>query len=206
MSGSGTILRANVESGNTCRGFDLDPLAVLMARVWTCTLADGLVHEATRVVEAAKVKRDPRPPWGNCAQTQGFAEFWFEERQRNDLSALAQVLAGHEGTHRDALMLALSRLIITKEKGSSIARFFVGHESILGERSAGCMSESIANDGLHESGGGRASVFGGKGRQGVIRNRVDMVGASTLLGIACRNSRPVSADRPGRLGPWRLRS
>ncbi|MET3665529.1 hypothetical protein [Caulobacter sp. 1776] len=122
MSGSGTVLRAGVENGNSCLGFDLDPLAVLMARVWTSPLIDGLVQEARKVAEAAKLIRNPTPPWGDSAKTQAFAEFWFEERQRADLSALAQVVIGYEGAHRDALMLALSRLIITKEKGASIAR------------------------------------------------------------------------------------
>ena len=48
--------------------------------------------------------------------------FWFERRQRTDLSAVAYVLATYGGFHRHALMLALSRLIITKERGASIAR------------------------------------------------------------------------------------
>jgi len=122
MSGSGTVLRAGVEHGNPCLGFDLDPLAALMARVWTSHLAEGLVLEAKRVVEAAKALGEVSPPWGGSVKTQAFAEFWFEERQRRDLSALTQVLANYEGVHRHALMLALSRLIITKEKGASIAR------------------------------------------------------------------------------------
>ena len=122
LSGSGTVLRAGVENGNRCLGFDLDPLAVLMGRVWTSPLADGLFGEARKVVESAKTMRDAPMPWGVSAETQAFAEFWFEERQLADLSALAQALTRYEGVHRDALMLALSRLIITKEKGASIAR------------------------------------------------------------------------------------
>lgn len=122
MSGSGTVLRAGVENGNFCLGFDLDPLATLMARVWTSRLSEGLVQEAKKVVEAAKALGDVAPPWGESAATQAFAEFWFEERQRKELTALSYVLARYEGVHRHALMLALSRLIITKEKGASIAR------------------------------------------------------------------------------------
>jgi DNA modification methylase len=122
MSGSGTVLRAGVENGNPCLGFDLDPLAVLMARVWTAPLVDGLLEEARSVVELARNMGDVPPPWGDCSETQAFAEFWFEERQRADLSAIAYVLATYDGFHRNALMLALSRLIITKERGASIAR------------------------------------------------------------------------------------
>src|SRR5437764_985997 len=35
MAGSGTVLRHAAERGHTAVGRDLDPLAVLMARVWT---------------------------------------------------------------------------------------------------------------------------------------------------------------------------
>lgn len=35
MSGSGTVLRMAAEHGHRALGFDMDPLAVLMARVWT---------------------------------------------------------------------------------------------------------------------------------------------------------------------------
>lgn len=122
MSGSGTVLRAGVENGNPCLGFDLDPLAVLMARVWTSHLPNGLVLEARKLVDAARALGDVPPPWAASAETQRFAEFWFEEKQRSNLSALAHVLGDYEGPHRDALMLALSRLIITKERGASIAR------------------------------------------------------------------------------------
>lgn len=122
MSGSGTVLRAGVENGNPCIGFDLDPLAVLMARVWTTPLADGLLDEAKKVADAARALGEVTAPWGESAETQAFAEFWFEERQRVDLSKVAKVLENYQGVHRDALMLALSRLIITKEKGASIAR------------------------------------------------------------------------------------
>lgn len=122
MSGSGTVLRAGVENGNPCLGFDLDPLAALMARVWTSRLPDGLADEARKIVEAAKALGDVSAPWGESPTTQKFAEFWFEERQLRDMAALAHVLRQYQGLYRDALMLALSRLVITKEKGASIAR------------------------------------------------------------------------------------
>lgn len=122
MSGSGTVLRAAVENGNRCLGFDLDPLAVLMARVWTSPLSEGLEEEARKVVAKAKQLPKGDPSWHACVETQAFTKFWFEEQQRADLSAVARVLTEYEGVHRDALQLALSRLIITKEKGASIAR------------------------------------------------------------------------------------
>ena len=38
MSGSGTVLRQALELGHEAIGFDVDPLAVLMATVWTTRL------------------------------------------------------------------------------------------------------------------------------------------------------------------------
>lgn len=122
MSGSGTVLRAAVENGNRCLGFDLDPLAVLMARVWTSPGCEGLEEEARKVVARAKQLPKGAPSWHDCPETEAFTKFWFEDAQRADLSAISRVLADYEGTHLDALRLALSRLIITKEKGASIAR------------------------------------------------------------------------------------
>ncbi len=121
MCGSGTVLRAAVESGNQCIGFDLDPLAVLMSRVWTSPLTVGLVKEAQRIAHLAASVAAEVPFWQD-EETRKFAEFWFEEKQRIRLSALARILLDYEGPHKDALQLAMSRLIITKERGASIAR------------------------------------------------------------------------------------
>jgi tRNA G10 N-methylase Trm11 len=43
MAGSGTVLRDATELGHRAIGFDVDPLAVLMARVWTTPVSDGLI-------------------------------------------------------------------------------------------------------------------------------------------------------------------
>ena len=51
MAGSGTVLRAAAELGHRAIGFDLDPLAVLMARVWTTPFrAKDLPKAAERFV------------------------------------------------------------------------------------------------------------------------------------------------------------
>jgi ribosomal protein L11 methylase PrmA len=59
MSGSGTVLRAAAELGHEAVGFDLDPLAVLMSRVWTtrCRVT-SLPRAAAAGVESAKGLRD----------------------------------------------------------------------------------------------------------------------------------------------------
>ena len=44
MSGSGTVLRQASALGHKAYGFDVDPLAVLMSRVWTTAVNDATVE------------------------------------------------------------------------------------------------------------------------------------------------------------------
>lgn len=124
MSGSGTVLRAAAEMGHGCIGFDLDPLAVLMARVWTTPLNDPDLTAAARdVVDQARELAAANPPWmDGCRETQAYADYWFAPKQADQMRRLALVLAGRIGPVSDALRIALSRIIVTKERGASIAR------------------------------------------------------------------------------------
>ncbi len=123
MVGSGTVLRACVEKGLNCFGFDADPLAVLMTRVWTRHPPAGLAQEAKKLVEAAQNDPLEIPNWHrSCEETRKFCKFWFEADQYDQLSKLANRLFDRSDEFADALRLALSRIIITKEKGASIAR------------------------------------------------------------------------------------
>lgn len=123
MAGSGTVLRAAVEQGLDCIGFDADPLAVLMAKVWTRRLPAGLGEQAAALADRARAESYSPPAWHTeCPETLAFANFWFEEKQYVDLAKLAAVLEREYGPTADALKLALSRLIITKERGASVAR------------------------------------------------------------------------------------
>jgi SAM-dependent methyltransferase len=124
MAGSGTVLRAAAEMGHDCIGFDLDPLAVLMARVWTTPIdSRKLQRRAAELVEEARITSSAQLPWiGACPETSAFVEYWFEEKQAKALRRLARALSGLKGQYADALRLALSRIIITKERGASIAR------------------------------------------------------------------------------------
>jgi len=55
MMGSGTVPRVAVDHRHRCFGFDTDPLAVLMAKVWTTSLEiSQLRHIADEVVLQAK--------------------------------------------------------------------------------------------------------------------------------------------------------
>jgi hypothetical protein len=45
MAGSGTVLRQATDLGHRAVGFDMDPLAVLMTRVWTTAVEEKLVND-----------------------------------------------------------------------------------------------------------------------------------------------------------------
>ena len=125
MCGSGTVLRVAAESGHRCIGFDLDPLAVLMSRVWTTfvNIEEVRTASADLVSEARNLQETNAPlPWIDaCSETRAFIDRWFEPQQRGPLRCLAFLLAPRVGPVADVLRLALSRTIITKERGASIA-------------------------------------------------------------------------------------
>jgi SAM-dependent methyltransferase len=129
MAGSGTVLKAAAQNGHRCIGFDIDPLAVLMTTVATAKLntdrLDRMAHSV--VTRAARITmRDVDLPWFD-RETEEFSEYWFAAGQRRALKKIAHVLH-HSPSLTDgsvescALRIALSRLIITKESGASLAR------------------------------------------------------------------------------------
>jgi hypothetical protein len=128
MMGSGTVLALARAKGHKAIGVDIDPLAVLISRVWTTALdvtmtrecaADVLSH-ARQLSESLTV--DQAYPAGADAETRAFLRYWFDGRNRRQLASLAAVISQvHSRTTRDALWVALSRLIITKQAGASRA-------------------------------------------------------------------------------------
>lgn len=134
MAGSGTVLRQATALGLRAVGFDMDPLAVLMGRVWTTPIPDECIEAEFKAIacEARSIDlRVARLPWlDQDSATREFITFWFGERQRRDLKRLAVALHAHSvgrlGPARraalDVLRLGLSRIIITKEQGASLAR------------------------------------------------------------------------------------
>jgi len=123
MCGSGTVLRAAVERGVSCTGVDLDPLSVLMSRVWTtCWDTLRLAHDARQVVEAARSLDRRKLIEFPDNETHEFVAFWFAAEQLSRLRRLATVVASTHLETRDPLALCVSRVIITKERGASLAR------------------------------------------------------------------------------------
>lgn len=131
MAGSGTVLRQAARSGHTAIGFDMDPLAVLMSRVATspCNL-DMLVPLAVRAVDEAMIVdgRKVTLPWiDRDPETKKFINFWFAQPQRLALRKLVHVFFASRTfqktpSEKMALLLAMSRLIVTKEQRASLAR------------------------------------------------------------------------------------
>lgn len=129
MCGSGVVVRQSAMLGHEAQGFDIDPLAVLMTKVWTrgaplkrlAAAADAIAADARR----RRITHAGLPWIAVCEETREFIEYWFAEPQRSALSRLAWSihLRGDEYGPRvkDALWLALSRTIITKHVGASLA-------------------------------------------------------------------------------------
>lgn len=125
LVGSGTTLRIAAEHGHTGLGFDLDPLAVLMAAVWTRPIEpDQIVAQTEQVIAQAAVliPTEISLPWiDDDPATGAYIDFWFGPQQKADLRRLSFVLHSLHGPVADALRIALSRIIITKSGGASLA-------------------------------------------------------------------------------------
>jgi DNA modification methylase len=126
MCGSGTTLDAAARAGHRAVGFDLDPLAVLVSRVATSRLVGNTLRDAAdEVVAEAQALRlgSIELPWvDKDAETSDFVRYWFAAKQRNALRRLACILYDLRGPTADALRVAMSRIIITKDAGASLAR------------------------------------------------------------------------------------
>jgi DNA modification methylase len=124
MCGSGTVLKHAVERGHDAFGFDLDPMAVLLSRT-SCQHIPGssVLRSAAKLVDQATTCKDPHVPWIDTdAETRDFVNYWFAESQQLALRQLASQLAPRRGPKADALRVALSRTVITKDRGASLAR------------------------------------------------------------------------------------
>ena len=128
MMGSGTVLAVARAQGHRAVGIDIDPLAVLMARVWTTAIDhDETTDKAEEVLAKARerfraVSDGEAYPMNADDETRAFARYWFDPHARRQLTALATSinLVRHVAT-RNALWCAFSRLIITKQAGACLA-------------------------------------------------------------------------------------
>ena len=128
MSGSGTVLAVTRANGHRAIGFDMDPLAVLISRVWTTVIGTEILKkEAVKILTDAREKyallsEDDAYPESSDDKTKQFIEYWFDGNARRQLASLATVIGDVDDKKtRDALWCAFSRLIITKKSGASLA-------------------------------------------------------------------------------------
>jgi SAM-dependent methyltransferase len=134
MVGSGTVLKQAASLGHNAIGYDMDPLAVLMSKVWTTPANDlEIERAATDIIRRSKTVdlRRAKLDWHESdEETKAFIRFWFDTPQRLDLTRLAYLLNEESlqvaGTRAESainvLRIALSRIIVTKEQGASLAR------------------------------------------------------------------------------------
>ena len=128
MMGSGTVLAVARDNGHRAYGVDLDPLAVLLAGVWTRTAdAECVNDKAEEVLDRAKeiflsLKSGSAYPAGSDEETRQFIRYWFDDYARRQLAALSKAIGRvHDIGVREALWCGFSRLIITKSAGASLA-------------------------------------------------------------------------------------
>jgi len=128
MAGSGTVLAVARSKGHRAFGCDLDPLAVLLAGVWTRAVdAQRVKDKAEEVLDRAKkgfktLRTGAAYPARSDVETRKFIRYWFDDYARRQLAALSAVIGRvHDDAVRDALWCGFSRLIITKSSGASLA-------------------------------------------------------------------------------------
>ncbi len=128
MMGSGTVLAMARSKGHRGIGFDIDPLAVLIAKVWTTAYDRQEVRErASDVLDTARIVFKTLPQGEayprNCdEQTRVFISYWFDGYARRQLASLSLAIDHVDcDASRDVLWCAFSRLIICKQSGASLA-------------------------------------------------------------------------------------
>ncbi len=127
MAGSGTSLVVGRAAGHSVCGVDSDPLAVLIAKVAT---ADARVHRveecgelALRAARRMDICGKQAYPVDANEETREFVRYWFDLDARKQLAALSRAIDDfRDRTIRNFLWCALSRMVITKDAGVSLAR------------------------------------------------------------------------------------
>jgi len=128
MMGSGTVLALARSKGHWAMGVDIDPLAVLISKVWTTAVdAEEVRDKAIEVLHRARgifatlAQSDAYPKYAD-QETRRFVAYWFDGYARRQLASLSTaIFRVRNGVTRDILWCALSRLIISKQSGASRA-------------------------------------------------------------------------------------
>src|SRR3972149_1813840 len=125
MGGSGPSLKVPSFNGHRGIGFDTDPLAVIISGVWNppidITEFKLLGAEIAKDAKTIKLKDVKTPSIDGDEETKKFIKYWFGRKQINALRKLSFLIARSPYPYQDALFVALSRLIISKNIGASLA-------------------------------------------------------------------------------------
>lgn len=128
MMGSGTVLAVARSKGHRAIGVDIDPLAVLISKIWTSAIdVEGVQQKASEVLVRARrifttLSTCDAYPQNSDLETQKFIRYWFDNYARRQLASLAIAISRvRNNTIRDALWCGFSRLIIAKQSGASLA-------------------------------------------------------------------------------------
>ena len=125
MCGGGTVLEEAAILGHHPIGFDIDPLAVLIAKVATMVEIPHNLHQRVeRLLDHARgvPGRGNVPTWVvDDPASQEFVDFWFARRQQHQLRKLIHLIGTGRSEWVQIAKLAISRTIITKSGGASLA-------------------------------------------------------------------------------------
>lgn len=128
MAGSGTTLVTAKLRGHEAIGYDRDPLAVLIARSWLTNIkSEETESKASELVFRARLRArgialSNAYPRATDDETKAFVRYWFDSTNRIQLAALSESISRlHDPSLRNLMWCAFSRLIITKNRGVSLA-------------------------------------------------------------------------------------
>lgn len=123
MSGSGTSLHIAAKHGCKALGRDVEPLALLLSGIWNVKFDfNNFLKRADNFSNRVMECSCRQVSWFD-EETKHFADYWFAEKQQNQLSKIASAIAEQRRSKYYPIYLAaLSRCIITKDKGASLAR------------------------------------------------------------------------------------
>jgi DNA modification methylase len=128
MVGSGTTAAVAVRLGHKAIGFDTDPLAVLMTKVWCSRVRSRAIMEMGDLVLSRAKRLNKKIKLSSCyphgcedQETRAFIRYWFDPINRKQLFSLSSVIGNIEDDdRRGVLWCAFSRMIIKKAGGVSL--------------------------------------------------------------------------------------
>lgn len=129
MTGSGVVLHHAAKKGLVSIGYDLDPLARMIARVGASRANEREVLTAASTICQLCERNSSgkhRLDWiDDDDETLAFVRYWFARRQERQLRTLVFYLLQETAAGsrvREILQVAISRLIVTKSPKASLAR------------------------------------------------------------------------------------